>query len=218
MADLTSGRYANQSPNWGFLGGLNNLTQSDIPAFSSLPPLPMDAGITDAKCLITKEEVTFPVYLPWGTVVKQISLNCGAEATETLTHAFFVVRSAPKLAVGGEFKPVLQAESGDLTTLEGKATEIATMSLKTPLLVTPEIAPFGFVYFSIFVEATKAGSWASIETPATALNKAVSSLKVFPLYENGPIYSKSKPASATVPEKEPKEVVYVVKIPFVIVQ
>ena len=78
----------------------------------------------------------------------------------------------------------------------------------------------GTVYFGVFIEGTKAGTYASFKTPAAATFKASSGLKVYPWFTNGPLLKgfKTKPASATTPEKTLKEVVDVVISPVCVVQ
>lgn len=224
MSDQVSGRYPAQSPFWSVFGMQNNIAQPNVPAFSSLPPLGGFAGtLGDEAAIITKEETTFPVFIPWGVSIEKFSLVVGATEIETLSHAWVAVRTGAGATAGGsgaagELKPVLVGESADTTGLTGAKTETISMSLKKSLLITPENAPFGYVYVSIFMEATKVGTYASFKTPAAALHKAVSALKVFPWFPNMPLYTKSKPASATAPEKEPKENVEVIIAPLVLVQ
>ena len=214
MSDIVGGRYANQNPAWAITGQLNNLAQPDVPAFTNLPPGAGLAGtLGDEAALITKEEVCWPVFLPWGVAIKKLNLFVGGTKTETMTHAFWTVKQGSPIAIGGELKGTLLAESGDLTSsYEPAETTTGTMELKESLLITPENAPNGFVYFGVFIEGTKVGTYASFKTPAAATFKASSGQKVFPWFTNGPLLKgfKTKPASATTPEKTLKEVVDVV--------
>jgi hypothetical protein len=215
MSDLVSGRYPQQAVPWVQTGMQNNLAQSDFPTWHNLP---LNTIVEDGAAIITKEETIFPVYVPWGTQFEKISIVNGATETETLTHAWASVRSGLTPASGEEFKPVLLGQSKDNTAFEGKKTETLSFTLEKALLSTPENAPRGYLYFSIFMEATKVGTYASFKCPATALTKATSGLKVYPWFTGMPLYVKSKPASATVAEKEPKEAVLVALAPVVFVQ
>lgn len=224
MTDVISGRYPQQNPAWSVFGMQNNIAQPNVPAFTSLPPLAGLAGtLEDGAAIITKEETTFPVWLPWGVTIEKFSLALGATEIETLTHAWVAVRTGAGVEPGGagakgELKTVLVGESADETTLTGAKTKTISISLKKALLITPENAPNGYVYVSVFMVATKVGTYASFKTAAGALFKAVSGAKVFPWFANQPIYFKSKPASETTPEKEQKENVAVELAPLVLVQ
>ena len=224
MTDLVSGRYPQQNPNWSCFGMQNNLAQPNVPAFTSIPPYPGLAGLfAEEAPIITKEETSFPVWLPWGVTIEKFSMCLGATAIETLTHAWVAVRTGAAVEAGGsgakgELKPVLVANSVDTTGLTGAKTTTVSLSLEKPLLITPENAPFGYVYVSIFMTATKVGTYVAFKTQLAALNKVASGFKVFPWFPNVPIYSKSKPTSETTPEKEPKEIVLVEIAPFVLVQ
>ncbi len=224
MTDILSGRYSQQSPWWSVFGMQNNLAQPNRPADTSLPPYPGLAGLfAEEAPIVTKEETTFPAWIEWGKTIEKFSFCLGATAIETLTHAWIAVRTGAGCTAGGsgaagEIKPVLVAESADETGLTGAKTTTWSISLKKPLLITPENAPFGYVYVSVFATATKVGTYVAFKTQLAALNKVASGLKVFPWFPNVPIYSKSKPASETTPEKEPKEVVLVEIAPFCLIQ
>lgn len=220
MSDLVSGRYPAQSAAWAQVGMQNNIAQSDVPVWHNVP---LNGIVEDGAPIITKEETTVPMFIPWGTAIEKITLVGGATEIETLTHAWACVRSGVGATAGGagalgEFKPVLQAQSKDNTALTMAKTENIVFTLEKSVLITPENAPNGYVYVSVFAAATKVGTYASFKCPATALTKASSGLKVFPWLPNMPLFTKSKPTSETVAEKEPKEAVLVAVAPVLLVQ
>jgi hypothetical protein len=217
MSDLTSGRYAQQSPAWAQLGMQNNLAQPSVPAFTNAPA---SGAVEDGAPFITKEETTVPIFVPWGVSIEKISVFNGATATKgAVTHAWAAVRSGLTPASGGEFAPVLLAQSKDNTAYEAKKTETLAFTLEKSVLVTPENAPNGYVYISVFLDVAEAvGTYAAFEATAAALNKASSGLKVFPWFTGCPINTKSKPVTAATAEKTPKEAVLVEVAPVLVVQ
>ena len=219
MADLVSGRYPQQNPLWSVFGQQNNESQSDVPAFYNQAPLPGVNGLVESAAgVITKEEVIFPVYVPYGVSLKTLKWVQTATELASITHAWWTVRSAPSIAIGGEFKPQVQAQSKDTTTLAttyaGKTETVTLPELEKSVLVTPENAPNGYVYVSIFIEGT-VGTQVSFKTPATATYKAVSGLKVYPWFANAPIWAKSKPTSKTEAENTLTSLTQIETVPLV---
>lgn len=157
MADLVSGRYPQNSALAALLGNTANSTQANVPARSNLE---FGFGnITDGALAATGVCAAVPVPVDYGTVISKISIFVGATAEGTGTHGFMALYS-------GIATPALLAQSADDTgAASAAASGIYTRSLATPQLITPAVAPNGFVYVSVSFTATTVPTAASVSTP-----------------------------------------------------
>jgi len=217
MADLTSGRYANQSPLWGLFGNQVNAAQGDVPAIHNASP---GVGVEDGAPMVTKKLTLVPVPCPEGVEISTVKIFGGATESETATHAWAAIYSGVAIKEE-ELKAVLQAQSKDNTTYEMKKTETVTFTLEKPVLVTNAVAPNGYIYVGVYLVGTKVGTYAAMKSPAKALFKAVSGKKVFPWFTNGPISTVSKiTEGGTAPKEAPveSELAYAEPVPLLLLQ
>jgi hypothetical protein len=174
MADLNSGRYGQANPMWSWLGQPANVANPSVPAFSNLMS-PM-IGLSDqAAALATGVATAVAVPVDPGTVITKITVMVGATAESGGTHAWGALYS-------GIATPALLAQSTDNTGATAIGASAAfSFTLATPQLITPAIAPNGFVYASIMV-AQSAGAVPSL----TAISSFAAAV-AYPWFTTSPL-------------------------------
>jgi hypothetical protein len=158
MADLVDGRYPQTDPVWSMLGQPVNATQSDVPAFSNLRAFGL-GNPTDGALAATGVAAAVPIPVDAGAIISKISILAGATAEATGTHLWAALYS-------GVAVPALLAQSADNTGAAAvSASARFDFTLQTPQLITPALAPNGFVYASIMVAAGTVPTAASLSIP-----------------------------------------------------
>src|SRR5579871_5772028 len=147
MSDIVSGRYQTLDPNYSALGQLTNIAQSDIPARSNLSVL--GGGALTENVLTTGKQATALIPVSYGDLITAISVPVAGTEGEAASETFVALYSG---AVNGKTSTLLAQG----TSVKAAVTKEAlfTQNLTAPVLITPTVAPFGYVYAAITSTAT----------------------------------------------------------------
>lgn len=157
---LTRGKYHTTNPIWSVLGQPVNALNPGQPVFSNLDYLGLASAADTAAALVTAKTVAVPVPVDVGVTISKITVVAGATAEATGTHVNAGIFSG--IAV-----PALQSQSADNTGAAAIGASAAfTFTLATPVLVTPTIAPGGFIYAAVGITATTVPSLAAVSVAA----------------------------------------------------
>lgn len=147
--DLVGGRYPLTASLNSILGQPVNATQANTPVRTNLEYTGIN-DLTDAAASLVSGKLTLvPVPVDPGTVISKVTVLVGATAASTPTHSWAAIYS------GILTTPALQgAQSADGTTAAIAASAAFSFTLATEVVVTPTIAPYGYVYVGVSVTAT----------------------------------------------------------------
>ena len=145
---LTKGIYPQHSIADAVLGNFRNKVQPNVPVFSNLNNPGMGTLVDETAGLVTAKNIAVPIAVDYGVEISQVSFLTGATAESTGSHLNVSLWSG--IAV-----PLNLGQSTDITgaTYVGTSSQY-TLSLSTPVLITPTVAPNGFIYASIGITAT----------------------------------------------------------------
>jgi hypothetical protein len=189
MADLVRGHYPVSAVLDSLLGQARNATQSNPPVFTNLSFFGASA-LTDnsTTALTTAKANAVAVAVDYGAIISKVSFVVGATAGATSTHTNVALYSGSVAAPA-----ILGTQSTDNTAANGgfPASAINTVTLGTPVLITPANAPNGYIYVSLGVTATTVPSLLSAATPTavfyqwSALNSTTANPLGFALTATG---------------------------------
>lgn len=154
MSDLPGGKFPQTNPLWSFLGQQTNQVNSSVPVRTNLER-PLLAGLTDTAAGLGALGVQTAVLIPIdpGTVVTTVSVVIGASIASTPTHQITALYSGTKVAA-----PPLIVQSTDTTTTAQTANTRLDSTLTTPTLITPAMAPYGYIWAGVTQAGTTAAS------------------------------------------------------------
>jgi hypothetical protein len=180
MADLVSGRYPQLNPFQALLGQTGTVVQGNSPARSNLEYFGL-GNPTDGALAGTGVACAVPIPIDVGQIVTKISIFAGATAEATGTHLFAALYSG--IAV-----PALLGQSTDNTGAAAVAASARfDFTLASAVVITPAMAPNGFVYASIVVVAG---------TVPTALTVSVPTAVGYQWYTTAPLFLSATHGSA----------------------
>ena len=192
MADLVRGRYPVTSPIWSIAGQPTNSTQANIAARSNAMALGVTGLADTAAALVTQVATAVAVPVEYGDVISTITVLVGATAAGTPTNQFAALYS-------GITVPALMAQSTDGLTGAIAASAAFVFTLATPQLVTPALAPNGFIYASIMVKATTVPSLATVSVAAAVGYKWFTNGPLGVCVTHGAALTTTAPATITSP-------------------
>lgn len=156
--DLVSGRYPLTHPLSKLLGSFNAV-QGNIAYRSNLEWFGLPALADTATIVGSGVQVSVPVPVEAGDVIKTVGIVVGATAASTPTHQFGALYKGTGAA------PALIGQSTDATTAAIAASAVYSFTLTTPYIVNPTDCPNGFIYASFGITGT---AYPSVATAATA--------------------------------------------------
>jgi len=147
--DVLSGRYPLTAAVWKGLGQPVNGTQANIPYRTNLE-FPWLGNLTDAAASLVSGKATLvAVPVEVGDEISTVTILGGATAGSTLTHAWAA------LYTGVLTTPLpLGAQSTDSTTATTTASAAHTFTLATAALITPTVAPYGYIWVAVSFTGT----------------------------------------------------------------
>lgn len=148
--DLVGGGYPLSYSFRKSLGLQANAAQANIGARSNLEWPQIAGDLTDAAASLVSGKLTLiPVPVEVGDVIASVAVAVGATAASTPTHQWVALYS------GILTTPALQgAQSTDGTTAVIAASALYKFTLATAVIVTPAIAPYGYIYAGISATAS----------------------------------------------------------------
>lgn len=159
MSDLVRGRYPVTSPLAKLVGLAGNATQGNIGVRSNVEWFGL-GNPTDGALAATGVGCAVAIPVENGDPISKISLLVGATAEATGTHAVAALYS-------GAATPALLAQSADNTGAAALAASARfDFTLASTQIITPAIAPGGFVYASIMIAAGTIPTAATMSIPA----------------------------------------------------
>lgn len=171
MADLVRGRYPLTSSLYSILGQQSQVNQSDVPVRSNLEYLGINGLVDTAASLVTQVMTVVPVPVDYGMVVSKVSVLVGATAAGTPTNSWAALYAGTNIAA-----PALIAQTADGTTAAIAASArfdfSFTSGANAPQLITPALAPFGYIFVAIMSKATTVPSLATVPNGAAAVQYA----------------------------------------------
>ncbi len=162
MSDLVGGKYPQYNALQAFTGGLSNVVQGNVPAFSNATWFGLGA-LTDGALAATGVGAVVPVPVDPFVTISAVTIIVGATAASTPTHQFAAIYAGTGSA------PALLGQSTDATTTAIAASLPYTWTLTTPQLITPTQAPYGFVYVVISITASTIPT-AAVTATAAGIN------------------------------------------------
>lgn len=179
MADLVSGHWPQHNPVDVLFGNRRNLVNSSVPGRSNVEWFglgnPSDGALaaTGVGCFVA-------VPVGAGTIISKVSIFVGATAGATMTAQFAALYSG--IAV-----PALIGQSTDTTSAAIAASGEASWTLTAGQLITPALAPQGFIYAEVAITAS---------TIPTALSMAIPTAVGYQWTTNGPLFLSATAGSA----------------------
>lgn len=176
--DLVSSKYPLANPFQGLLGGLSNVAQGNVPAYTNL-----NYGIgnwTDGALAGSGVAAIVACPVDPGVTITKVSILVGATGGSTPTHQFAA------LYAGTGTAPALLGQSTDATTttipaaVPGTSTGLISWTLTTPQTVTATQAPNGFIYVAVAITASTVPTALAMATPNGINYQAVGTTS--PLY------------------------------------
>lgn len=172
MADLVRGRYHVTNPIWNLLGQPVNATQSDVAVRSNLDAWSSPV-LTDSAALASGVATAVAVPVEYGDVISKVSVLVGATAEATGTHAWAALYS------GIAVPALVGTQSTDNTGAAALAASARfDFTLGAATLITPAIAPQGFIWAAICVTAT---------TPPTLASYTLATAVAYQWFTNSPV-------------------------------
>ncbi len=139
MSDLVSGRYGALDPMWLAFGKPNNATQANVPARSNVWNQKL-SGLEDGAIAATEVGNLAAVPVQEGDSISKVTYLIGATPGKLVTAGFVALYEGKKTG-----KLLAQSTTKNFAE-EIKAGEPFTFNLTKSVLITPETAPFGFIY------------------------------------------------------------------------
>lgn len=145
---LIRGGYPATDPVWSALGRPANATTPNVAARSNARYLGLVALTDEAAALATGVTTSVPIAVEVGDVITTVSVLAGATAESGGSHAFAVLYS-------GIATPAKIVQSADVTGAAAIAASARfDFTLATATVITPALAPNGFIYAGICVTGT----------------------------------------------------------------
>lgn len=204
MSDLIGGRYPVTYPFAKALGlvGTNlekaaggNVTQGNLCVRSNLEWFGL-GNLVDGALAATEVGFVIPVPVEVGDPINKVSIIIGATKGKKVEAGFAALYPALNAKEKAEEQPLLAQSKSAKLGEEVVAEEPLTFTLEKEVIVTPTIAPFGFLYVQIALEAETVPTAWTVATPK-AVQKGY--LKLFtnaPLALSGTAGSGLKTAAA----------------------
>ena len=167
MADLVSGRYPQANPLWSLFGLQTNVLDNEAPVFSNAEWLGINGLADTSASLVTQLMTVVPVPVDAGNSISKISVLVGATAGATMTHQWAALYAGTNTAT-----PALIGQTPDGTSGAIAASARFDFSFATPQLITPALAPYGYVFAAIMVAASTVPSLATVPNGAAAVQYA----------------------------------------------
>lgn len=165
--DLVGGSYPLTYSFRKSLGLAANSNQGNIAPRCNLEFPQLGGDLTDAAASLVSGKLTLvAIPVEYGDEISNVSIAVGATAAGTPTHQWAAVYSGVLTAA-----KLQGAQSVDGTTGAIAASGLFTFALATPVIITPAIAPYGYVYAAVSVTATTVPSLSSAAC-ATAVQYA----------------------------------------------
>jgi hypothetical protein len=164
---LVRGRYPLTSALYSILGQQATSNQSDLPMRSNLEYTGINGLVDTAASLVTQVMTVVPVPVDPGMVITKVSVLAGATAAGTPTNSWAALYAGTNIAA-----PALIAQTADGTSAAIAASArfdfTFTSGANAPVLVTPALAPFGYIFVAIMSKATTVPSLITQATGAAA--------------------------------------------------
>jgi hypothetical protein len=157
MSDLNAGRYPQSHALQAFFGATAESSQANLPIRSNLEFSVYSGPLVDTASLggtTSGAYVAVPVPVDVGATYSTVSIMVGATAASTPTHGFAALYSGMAVPVAPVLLPQLIAQSADQTTAAMPAKTRFHYALTTPVTVTPDMAPYKYLYVAIVSTAT----------------------------------------------------------------
>jgi hypothetical protein len=174
--DLSGGRWPMIYPFAKALGLAGNGTQANLCVRSNLEWFGL-GNIVDGALAATEVGNVIPVPVEVGDVINKVSIIIGATKGKKVEAGFAALYQALNAREKAEEQPLLAQSKSAKLGEEVVAEEYLTFTLEKPVIVTPTIAPFGFLLVQIALEAETVPSAWTVATPK-AIQKGY--LKLFP--------------------------------------
>lgn len=163
--DLVSGGYPLTNP-FAALGLAANAVQGNIVARSNLQYGILGSLQDAAAALVTGDLTYVPVPVNIGDVFSTVTVQVGATAASTPTHAWAALYSGVLTTA-----KILGTQSADSTTTAIAASSQLAFTLGTKYIIQPGDAPFGYILVGLSATASTVPSLMSGTVP-TAIQKA----------------------------------------------
>lgn len=161
---LIRGRYPVQSSLNSILGQAGQVAQSDLPVRSNLEYLGISGLADTAASLVTQVMTVVPVPVDPGMVVSKVSVLVGATAAGTPTNSWAALYAGTNVAA-----PALIAQTADGTSAAIAASARFDFTFgASPQLITPALAPFGYIFVAVMSKATTVPSLITVPNGAAA--------------------------------------------------
>lgn len=165
--DLVSSQYPLNGPGLqALLGKGGQKAQANLPVRSNLEIPTFSGALADtAASLVSGVMTVVPVPVDIGMEITNISVVVGATPASTPTHQFAALYSGTTVAA-----PPLIAQTADGTTAAIAATGRYDFSFAagSQVVVTPAMAPNGFIYVAVAVTGTTVPSLVTVPAGAAA--------------------------------------------------
>ena len=161
--DLVGGRFPLTYPFAKATGLASNGAQGNISVRSNLE-IPFLGNLADQAAALVSGEITLvAVPVEIGDEISTISVRTGATSASTPTHqwAALYTGALTTAAIAG-------AQSVDGTTTAIGASGTVAFTLPAPVIVTPAMAPYGYIYVAVSVTASTVPSLISATCAAAA--------------------------------------------------
>jgi hypothetical protein len=172
-ADLVGGRYPVTYPFAKALGLVGttvekpaggNITQGNICARSNAEWFGL-AGWTDGALGTSEVGTVVAVPVELGDEINKITVFVGATKGKKVEAGFAALYQALNAKNKAEEQPLLAQSKSAKLGEEVLAEKPLTFTLETPVIVTSERAPYGFLYVVVVLEAETMPTAAAVSTP-----------------------------------------------------